>query len=588
MTTSLHDRPLKAHRLLLAALAAGLLLAALFTGAQVASAQSGVTWQSGNYCVQDFEPGATCAANDVRIASISPALSDVCLLVGDQATAFFTLDIETGAQTRYDIGLFIATDGSPTGALSGDLCYHDFLQPPDVLNSDGTPLNPLGVGPFANYDGDTCADTKQSSNAFYTTQVAVTIPCVDNDNDGIIDPISTCTSWDNNSNTTCSNVTQAFPGTPSKCNCETIPTNVKIYRGLDGGDLPETYGTEFAPSGTYPEGGARHAIQDPTSDGTPDSIGSTIAIWMGPSVDYAWTNPADETSSGGFPSADALGDDGNNIDDENGVAFVGPWSPGTPNGGRIDVSVSASAVGECTAGNDCIVSLWLDWDNSGDFDNALFSVGGERYDFTLTNGTGTAYQLTFDTPATWDSGLAARVRLYDNAPGSVPISPVGLAVNGEVEDYRVAIGPLAVVLSDFSAVCQVETPLISWETVSEIETLGFNLLRGATPDGWDTQLNSSLIPAQFPGGSAGGAYQWLDDTAPAGVTHYYWLQDISLSGAASEHGPISVMCIAPTAVRLDGLDASSPAAAAVPWWTAALALSATLGVAVAARRRIKA
>ena len=580
MTTNFDGRPLQVRPLILAALAAGLLLVALFTGAQIASAQQGTTWESGNFCVQDYLSNAVCTANDVRITNLTPSVSEACIGVGlgETTTVQFRAEVLTGATTRYSIGFFIAQDGA--SALDGNACYHDFLQP--AVTSGQTPpvgFQTTGVGPFRNEDGNVCADTLQNDgNVFYSTQAPTIITCIDANNDGLVDPVSTCTSWEENANGTCSNVKGAFPGTPSKCNCSTVNTNIKIYRGLDGGDLPDTYGTLFTSNG------ACHAVQDPSNSGTPQTLAGQVAIWLGATVDYAATGINNETYNGGFPNVDALGDDNNNSDDENGVSFVGPWN----NGGRVDVLVNASGTGECIVGNDCVVSLWLDWDGNGSFNNALFSAGGERYDFTLTQGTGMTYQLTFTTPATWNTPLAARVRLYDNAPSSVPISPLGLALNGEVEDYIVAVGPLAVVLSDFSATCEVETPVISWETMSEFDTQGFNLYRGPSAAGWDTQLNSALILAQHPGSTLGGFYQWPDNSAVAGETYYYYIEDVSLAGVATLHDPISAMCIAPTAVRLDGLDAASSTAAAVPWWTAALALTAVLGGAVAARRRTKA
>jgi hypothetical protein len=341
-----------------------------------------------------------------------------------------------------------------------------------------------------------------------------------------------------------------------------------LYKGIDGGDLPNSYGTLFS----NPSNGARHAIQDPTGSGSPKTQAGQVAIWMGNSVDYAWTNPADETTAGGFPDPDALGDDTNNTDDENGVAFLAPWNGGV-NGGKIRVFVNASAAGECTAGNDCTLAFWMDWDGSGAFDNNLFSSGGERYQFTLTNGTGVSYDLVFDTPATWSfNQLATRVRLYDNS-SATPISPLGLVTNGEVEDYLNPIGTLAVTLNDFSAVCDAETPVISWSSVSEADTQGYNLLRGLTPAGWNTQLNATLIPAQYPGSVQGGFYQWQDTTAQPGAEYSYWVQDVAINGATGLNGPISVTCAAPTAVALSSLDAEGPAVSSLTWWAVALAMA---------------
>ncbi len=144
--------------------------------------------------------------------------------------------------------------------------------------------------------------------------------------------------------------------------------------------------------------------------------------------------------------------------------------------------------------------------------------------------------------------------------------------------------PLAVVLNDFTASCQDGAPLVAWETLSEIGLLGFNLYRGPTAEGWDTRLNGELIPAQNPGGTQGGWYQWRDLTAPAGQEPFYWLEVVLPNGETTLHGPVSVSCLPPTAVRLSGLQASQAAAPAV-WWRIALALGTVLGGLGAMQRR---
>jgi hypothetical protein len=131
--------------------------------------------------------------------------------------------------------------------------------------------------------------------------------------------------------------------------------------------------------------------------------------------------------------------------------------------------------------------------------------------------------------------------------------------------------PLAVQLAGFSAEGQADRVLVSWETVSEMGNLGFNLWRGMSPDGPDTQLNASLIPSQAPGSTQGFSYQWIDqaDLVP-GATYYYWLEDIDLNGIVTRHGPVSATLAAPTAVTLGGLSASPAAAATLSWGLPAL------------------
>jgi hypothetical protein len=234
-----------------------ILLVGLFLGsAGVASAQNS---EIGNVCVRDYQGGATCTANDVRFERLTPV--QVIKGCNEEPNLGFTTVVfeglvsAGGSPDRYDIGLFIALDGSShdpnidpsgqtLGALGGDSCYHTFLWGPQTATPsytiDSLPLgNPDGIldtvvdGPWWNgqTDLDGCGDM-ETNTAVLTTLEQITVACVDNDGDGAAD-VSVCASWDNNTNSTCTGVTTAFPGTPSKCSCSTIqfdftPTGLEL------------------------------------------------------------------------------------------------------------------------------------------------------------------------------------------------------------------------------------------------------------------------------------------------------------------------------------------------------------------------
>jgi CSLREA domain-containing protein len=146
--------------------------------------------------------------------------------------------------------------------------------------------------------------------------------------------------------------------------------------------------------------------------------------------------------------------------------------------------------------------------------------------------------------------------------------------------------PLAVLLAGFNAQGQANRVLIQWDTVSELGNLGFNLWRGVSPDGPDTQLNASLIPSQSPGSTQGYSYQWIDQAdLVSGATYYYWLEDVDLNGSVTRHGPVSATLAAPTAVTLGGLSASPGAAATVAWGLPALLTALGAAAALVRRRR---
>jgi hypothetical protein len=95
--------------------------------------------------------------------------------------------------------------------------------------------------------------------------------------------------------------------------------------------------------------------------------------------------------------------------------------------------------------------------------------------------------------------------------------------------------PTAVTLKDFVAVPDENGVKISWETLSEVNTLGFNVYRSDTQDGEKTLINSELILSNLIPGSMGGAlYEIHDDKGFA--ESYYWLEEIETDGTVNNYG----------------------------------------------------
>ena len=136
--------------------------------------------------------------------------------------------------------------------------------------------------------------------------------------------------------------------------------------------------------------------------------------------------------------------------------------------------------------------------------------------------------------------------------------------------------PLAVALASFDAAAQAGHVLVSWETVSELDNAGFNLYRtgsaGRQPGPEDLL---AFVPSQAPGGTGGAAYSHQDSDVAPGQTYWYWLEDVALNGATTQHGPVSVVYGAPTAVTLSNVQAGSAS-------TPAPALALVLAVLAAA------
>jgi len=83
------------------------------------------------------------------------------------------------------------------------------------------------------------------------------------------------------------------------------------------------------------------------------------------------------------------------------------------------------------------------------------------------------------------------------------------------------------------------TPMrVEWSTETDINTAGFNLYRGESPDGpFDIKVNAELISAS-PDPVSGGKHSFIDRTARPGVIYYYRLEEVEKTGQVSSHGPI--------------------------------------------------
>ena len=81
---------------------------------------------------------------------------------------------------------------------------------------------------------------------------------------------------------------------------------------------------------------------------------------------------------------------------------------------------------------------------------------------------------------------------------------------------------------------------IEWQTETEFESAGFNLLRGEAASGPYLQLNERLIPASNDA-AAGADYSFIDGDVVAGQQYYYQLEDVDFTGGATRHAPISIV-----------------------------------------------
>jgi hypothetical protein len=80
---------------------------------------------------------------------------------------------------------------------------------------------------------------------------------------------------------------------------------------------------------------------------------------------------------------------------------------------------------------------------------------------------------------------------------------------------------------------------IEWSTASELNTAGFNVLRGDTPDGPFTRLNAEVIPAS-PDPLVGGSYVYTDTRVTPGQTYHYQLEEVEFGGGVTPQGTVTI------------------------------------------------
>ena len=110
----------------------------------------------------------------------------------------------------------------------------------------------------------------------------------------------------------------------------------------------------------------------------------------------------------------------------------------------------------------------------------------------------------------------------------------------QLSDWVVAgANPTAVELARFEAWPAGGAIHVGWETVTEVDIVGFYLYRSESADGEYARLNEALIPAQAPGGPSGAVYAWEDGGVEPGTTYYYRLEVIDVAGQGQLFGPVA-------------------------------------------------
>lgn len=181
------------------------------------------------------------------------------------------------------------------------------------------------------------------------------------------------------------------------------------------GDLPSTYGTLL------------------------DAYHEPHGLSLGVNLDAESTDNS---------SSEADGDDSNDYDDEDGIERVDLFNWYEPNWeGGVQITVNG-----CPQ-TYCYVYGWIDWTGDGDFNDTNLGSNGaseQVVSYGMGNGSRTRY---FDVPDNLSDGFYyARFRICENsADCDDPGTSDTVVSNGEIEDYRWAMDPTAITLTDITA-----------------------------------------------------------------------------------------------------------------------------------------
>lgn len=113
---------------------------------------------------------------------------------------------------------------------------------------------------------------------------------------------------------------------------------------------------------------------------------------------------------------------------------------------------------------------------------------------------------------------------------------------------------LPVELSLFQAVGGNREVSIEWATSSEVENLGFEIERAPAPEGPYELISSYTSNPDLEGqinSNQENRYRYVDRQVANGITYWYQLTDVSLSGIRTVHGPIEATPLEVSATAAD-------------------------------------
>ncbi len=232
-----------------------------------------------------------CSANDVAIAQVVVTNGVTQCVAGTTVNLGLSVQLRSNANSRYDVGVFVARDGKPPEISIGEggsaLCA--------VF---GIPTSPP---PLADFDGNACGDIEKSNSVATVDLGTVSVLCLPDQNGRLKLPATV--TWQQNAGATCQAPPAAWveAGTSSKCNASAgldVPVQVVGSLTIVKRTLPAAPPGAFAfvatgasPTAFSLSDGQQQAITTGPLGATPSSVTVTESLLAGfdPSAEIACT-----------------------------------------------------------------------------------------------------------------------------------------------------------------------------------------------------------------------------------------------------------------------------------------------------------
>ncbi len=195
------------------------------------------------------------------------------------------------------------------------------------------------------------------------------------------------------------------------------------------------------------------------------------------------------------------------------------------------------------ATGDSLINVTMDQDTAVNDGAAVYDgagggvqwIGGAMTNCVVTGGSGYAYRNTsgFD--------ILTYVSLSGNSPSDYSASNVTYTA------------PLAVQFSSLNATTKASSVTLTWQTVTEVDNAGFNILRKEKDAPSFTLISEYRTNPALRGAGTSNAprkYSFTDNTVVGGVTYEYRVQGVSTTGETKDLSTLSVSVGLPQAYVL--------------------------------------